>query len=87
MNNGGFMGAAGYSIEEYDKGVVIRLSGSFRAEHATELFSQIATSIKETNIGIIDLEDLEYIDRWSFWLDLWILVKTIPAVFTGRGAH
>ncbi|UCF36454.1 MAG: sugar transferase [Acidobacteriota bacterium] len=31
--------------------------------------------------------DLEYIDRWSIWLDLLIMLKTIPAVFTGRGAH
>jgi len=31
--------------------------------------------------------DLEYIDNWSFWLDLIIMLKTIPAVFTGRGAR
>lgn len=31
--------------------------------------------------------DLEYIDNWSVWLDLVIMLKTIPAVFTGRGAH
>jgi exopolysaccharide biosynthesis polyprenyl glycosylphosphotransferase len=31
--------------------------------------------------------DLEYIDNWSFWLDLRIMLKTIPAVFTGRGAR
>lgn len=30
--------------------------------------------------------DLEYIDNWSVWLDLAIILKTIPAVFTGRGA-
>jgi exopolysaccharide biosynthesis polyprenyl glycosylphosphotransferase len=30
--------------------------------------------------------DLEYIDNWSFWLDLKILFKTIPAVFVGTGA-
>jgi exopolysaccharide biosynthesis polyprenyl glycosylphosphotransferase len=30
--------------------------------------------------------DLEYIDRWSLWLDLSILVRTIPAVFRGSGA-
>ncbi len=30
--------------------------------------------------------DLEYIDNWSLWLDLKILVKTIPAVFIGTGA-
>jgi len=31
--------------------------------------------------------DLEYVDRWSLGLDLAILVRTIPAVLTGRGAH
>lgn len=30
--------------------------------------------------------DLEYIDRWSIWLDLQILIRTIPAVLKGSGA-
>jgi exopolysaccharide biosynthesis polyprenyl glycosylphosphotransferase len=30
--------------------------------------------------------DLEYIDRWTLWRDLCIMVRTIPAVLTGRGA-
>ena len=30
--------------------------------------------------------DMEYIDRWSLWLDLKILFKTIPAVLKGIGA-
>lgn len=30
--------------------------------------------------------DLEYIDNWSLWLDFKILLRTIPAVFTGTGA-
>lgn len=30
--------------------------------------------------------DMEYIDNWSLFLDLKILVKTIPAVFRGTGA-
>lgn len=30
--------------------------------------------------------DLEYIDNWSVLLDIKILLKTIPAVITGRGA-
>lgn len=31
--------------------------------------------------------DKEYIKSNSIWKDLWILLKTIPAVFTGRGAY
>lgn len=30
--------------------------------------------------------DLEYIDNWSLWLDLKILVKTVPVVVFGAGA-
>ena len=30
--------------------------------------------------------DLEYIDNWSFWLDLKILIKTVPVVLMGTGA-
>ncbi len=28
--------------------------------------------------------DLAYIDQWSFWLDIKILLKTVPALFRGR---
>jgi exopolysaccharide biosynthesis polyprenyl glycosylphosphotransferase len=30
--------------------------------------------------------DLQYIDKWSLWLDVQILFRTIPAVFRGSGA-
>jgi len=30
--------------------------------------------------------DSEYIDNWSIWLDMKILLKTVPAVLLGRGA-
>jgi len=32
------------------------------------------------------LLDLKYMDEWSLWLDLKILVKTVPAVIKGEGA-
>ena len=31
--------------------------------------------------------DLEYIDNWSLWLDCKILLRSIPLVLAGRGAH
>jgi len=31
--------------------------------------------------------DLEYVHRWSFWLDLQILWKTVFVVLTGKGAY
>jgi exopolysaccharide biosynthesis polyprenyl glycosylphosphotransferase len=31
--------------------------------------------------------DLDYVDRWSLGLDLAILLRTIPAIITGRGAR
>ena len=31
--------------------------------------------------------DLEYIDNWSLWLDLKILLRTVPVVFRGTGAR
>ena len=30
--------------------------------------------------------DLAYIDQWSLWLDLKIMLKTIPAVLSTQGA-
>lgn len=30
--------------------------------------------------------DLQYIDKWSLWLDFKILLQTIPAVLRGSGA-
>ena len=41
-----------------------------------------------SNLGFSDWIrlDLEYIDNWSLFLDLRILIRTFPAVFRGTGA-
>ncbi len=31
--------------------------------------------------------DVRYIERWSLWLDVKLLLKTIPAVISGKGAY
>jgi exopolysaccharide biosynthesis polyprenyl glycosylphosphotransferase len=40
-------------------------------------------------LGVEDYvrHDLLYVQNWSFALDLYILVKTVPAVISGRGAY
>ncbi len=42
-----------------------------------------------SNLNFDDLVRLDfyYIENWSIWLDISILVKTIPAVLAGRGAY
>ena len=45
-----------------------------------------ATS-REPNFDEWIKSDMEYIDRWSLKLDVMILLRTIPAVWTGTGAH
>jgi len=35
---------------------------------------------------IVKMDD-EYIRRWSIWLDLWLILKTVPAVLLGHGAN
>jgi lipopolysaccharide/colanic/teichoic acid biosynthesis glycosyltransferase len=31
--------------------------------------------------------DVQYIDNWSLGLDLGILLRTVPVVLFGKGAH
>ncbi|SPF43956.1 Uncharacterized sugar transferase EpsL [Candidatus Desulfosporosinus infrequens] len=41
----------------------------------------------ELTLGETLAYDLEYVRRWSFWLDLLILWKTLSVVFSGKGAY
>jgi lipopolysaccharide/colanic/teichoic acid biosynthesis glycosyltransferase len=42
-----------------------------------------------SDLGFAEMvrHDIYYIQNWSFWLDVQILLKTVPAVLRGRGAH
>ena len=42
-----------------------------------------------SNLGFDDLVRLDfyYLENWSIWLDISILLKTVPAVLRGRGAY
>jgi lipopolysaccharide/colanic/teichoic acid biosynthesis glycosyltransferase len=42
-----------------------------------------------SNLGFDDLVRLDfyYLENWSIWMDISILMKTIPAVIAGRGAY
>lgn len=31
--------------------------------------------------------DIRYVDSYSVWLDIWLILKTIPAVLLGKGAY
>lgn len=31
--------------------------------------------------------DIYYIQNWSIWLDIWILIKTVWVVLKGKGAY
>lgn len=33
------------------------------------------------------LLDLEYVNKRGFWFDIWLIVKTVPAVLFGKGAE
>ncbi len=41
----------------------------------------------DTSFAEMVRHDLRYIEDWSFWLDLKVLAKTVPAVLRGRGAR
>ena len=44
---------------------------------------QVSARLEEEFDRWVEL-DLAYIDRWSLWLDLKIMLRTVPAMLSGR---
>jgi len=39
------------------------------------------------DLSVQEKQDTLYIQNWSIWLDIWILLQTLPAVVAGKGAR
>lgn len=48
---------------------------------------QIEGRSSTTDFDQLIAKDLKYVDTWSFWLDIRLLLRTIPAVLFRRGAE
>ena len=67
---------------ERDHSIRVKVRRAARASVAREIHGRNQISEFKDWVRL----DLEYIDNWSLWLDLKILARTIPVVFTGAGA-
>jgi lipopolysaccharide/colanic/teichoic acid biosynthesis glycosyltransferase len=45
------------------------------------------SSRSEGDLQVLQEQDLFYIRNWSLWLDFYILLQTVPAVLTAKGAR
>lgn len=71
-----------YEVDEYETVHLGRLAVKPGITGPWQVSSRGSTTFDE----MVEM-DLEYIRRASFFLDLWILLKTVPAVLQKRGAH
>ncbi len=71
------------------------ITGDPEAEYWFEMRSKVNPGMTgmwqvsgRSNLGFQEMieHDIYYIQNWSLWLDIVILLKTIPAVLKGRGA-
>lgn len=70
-----------YEVEKYERRHFRRLAAMPGLTGLWQVSGRCETTFEE----MVQL-DLEYIEKQSIWLDLMILLKTVPAVITAKGA-
>lgn len=70
-----------YSVELYDRHHLQRLAV---LPGITGLW-QVSGRSKKSLLEMLDL-DVAYVNKWTFWLDIKIIARTIIVVITGQGA-
>lgn len=69
-------------VEKFDKGVQRK---RFSVQPGLTCIWQVSGRSNLTFDQWLEL-DLQYIENWSFWLDIQLLLKTVPAVVFSKGA-
>lgn len=68
-------------VEDYDRRLQIKPGLTGLAQVSSGYDSSISSVVTKVKY------DLEYIDNWSIWSDIKIILRTVIVVLTGRGAN
>ena len=71
-----------YEVEEYGPRELLRLQAKPGLTGLWQVSGRNLLNFQD----MIEL-DLEYVERWSIWLDIWILLRTPLTVLTAYGAN
>jgi lipopolysaccharide/colanic/teichoic acid biosynthesis glycosyltransferase len=69
-----------YEVEEYSQRDWLRLSGKPGLTGTWQIYGRSRVPFQE----MVEM-DLEYLQQQSFWLDLKLIVLTVPVMISGRG--
>jgi len=68
-------------VESYERRLEVKPGITGLAQVSNGYDSSISSVVKKVQ------HDIDYIDRWSIWGDIKIVLRTVIVVFTGRGAN
>lgn len=76
-----FMEKLSSQVENYERRLEVKPGLTGLAQVTSGYDSSVASVIKKVHY------DVDYIDNWSFWKDIKIILRTVVVVITGRGAN